>query len=118
MLKLRTAILASVAVGVALEIGVMLASGRREAWDSTVYWTAGLPLAILAAAAIGYLSVGTAWRSTVLIVPAQVAAMMYRGGEIGNLWPLALVLSSVLSLPFVLVAYLTSRLRRRPSGLH
>ena len=112
MLKLRTAILASVAVGVALEMGVMLATGRREAWDSGLYWTAGLPLALLAAAAIGYLSVGTAWRSTILIVPAQMVAMMYRSGEAGGLWPLSLALAFVMSLPFVLVSFFTSKLRR------
>ena len=112
-MKSRTAILASIAIGVALEVGVILASGAGEAWDSPVYWTAGLPLAILGAAAIGYLAAGTAWRSTLLIVPAQVAAMMYRTGELGNLWPLTLVLSTVMSLPFLLVSYLTSRMRRR-----
>lgn len=112
MLKSRTAILASIAVGVALEIGVVLTSGRREAWDSAVYWTTGLPLAVLAAAAIGYLAAGTAWRSTLLIVPAQVAAMMYRSGEFGSLWPLTLALSAILSLPFLLVSYLASRMRR------
>ena len=112
MLKPRTAVLASIAIGVALEVGVILASGRREAWDSPVYWTVGVPSAFLGAAAIGYLAAGTAWRAALLIVPAQVAAMMYRTGEPGNLWPLTVALSFVMGLPFLLVSYLASRRRK------
>ena len=113
MLPPRTALLVSVAIGVALEVGVTLASGGREAWDAGVYWSMGLPLAALAAAAIGYLARGRAWLSTAVIVPAQVATMMFRGGA-GSLWPLALALSFVLSLPFVGVAFAARRLRGRP----
>jgi hypothetical protein len=109
----RTALLISIAIGVALEVGVTLASGRREAWDAGVYWTTGLPLAALGAAAIGYLSRGRAWLATVLIVPAQVASMMYRGGGAGSLWPLTLAVSFILSLPFVGVAFAARRLRGR-----
>ena len=64
MLPTRTALLVSIAIGVALEVGVTLASGRREAWDAGVYWSTGLPLAVLAAAAVGYLSRGRDWLST------------------------------------------------------
>jgi hypothetical protein len=114
MLPARTALLVSIAIGAALEVGVTLATGRREAWDAGVYWSTGLPLAVLASAAVGYLSQGRAWLATALIVPAQVATMMVRGGEAGNLWPLTLVLSSALSLPFVGVAFAARRMRRRP----
>ena len=34
MLPERTALLISIAIGVTLEVGVTLASGRREAWDA------------------------------------------------------------------------------------
>jgi hypothetical protein len=112
MLPARTAVLISIAVGVALEIGVALATGRREAWDASVYWSTGVPLALLAAAAIGYLARGRGWLSAVLIAPAQVATMMYRGGA-GNLWPLTLALSLLLGVPFLGVAFVGRRLRRR-----
>ena len=113
MLPERTAVLVSMAIGVALEVGVTLASGRREAWDAGVYWTIGLPLAALAAAAIGYRSQGRGWLATAAIVPAQVATMMFRSGQMGNLWPLTIALSSILSLPFVGVAYAARRLLAR-----
>jgi len=100
-------------MGVALEMGVALATGRREAWDAAVYWSTGVPLALVGAAAIGYLSRGRGWLAPLAIVPAQMVAMMYRNGEMGNLWPLTLALSSVLSLPFVGVAFVARRLRHR-----
>jgi hypothetical protein len=113
----RTAALLAVAVGVALEVWISLTTGRREAWDTSLYWTFGLPLALIAAAGIGYVTRGNGWVAALLIVPGQVLAMAYRSGSIGSLtlWPLTLALSCVLGLPFALVAYATRRLRRRSS---
>jgi hypothetical protein len=113
MLPVRTALLLSVAMGVALEVGVVLATGRREARDAGVYWSTGVPLTMVGAAAIGYLSRGRGWLAPAVIVPAQTVAMMYRTGEMGSLWPLTLALSSMLSLPFVGVSFVARRLRRR-----
>jgi len=113
MLPERTALLISIAIGVTLEVGVTLASGRREAWDAGVYWTVGVPVAGIAAAIIGYRSRGRGWLTTAAIVPAQVATMIIRSGELGGLWPLTVALSSILSLPFVGVAYAARRLLRR-----
>jgi hypothetical protein len=114
VLPTRTAALFAVAVGVAIEVWISLATGRREAWDSTLYWAVGLPVALLAAAAIGYLTRGRGWLAALLIVPGQVLAMAYRSGSIGSLslWPLTLALSCVLGLPFALIAYGSQRLRR------
>ena len=102
----------SVVTGFALELGVHLASGRREAWDSPIFWTVGLPAAALAALLIGLFAQRPEWRWTVLIAPSQVLTMMLRSGDIGGLWPLTLVLSSILSAPFVAAAFVGSRLRR------
>src|SRR4051794_20667092 len=99
MLPERTAVLVSMAIGVALEVGVTLASGRHQAWDAGGDGTRGRRLAALAAAAIGYRSRGRGWLATAAIVPAQVATMMFRSGQMGNLGPLTIALSSILSLP-------------------
>jgi hypothetical protein len=111
MLRRPAIIVLSVAIGFALEIGVHLASGRREAWDSPIFWTIGLPIAAVAALLIGFGAPRPEWRWTVLIAPSQVLTMMLRSGEIGNLWPLTLVLSSILSAPFVAAAFIGSRLQ-------
>lgn len=113
MLDRRRTILLSVLTGVALEVSIQALSGRREAWDSSAYWTLGLPVVAIAAFLLGILARGTAWRWAILIIPSQVATMMVMSGEISNLWPLAIVLGLILESPFFVVAYVGSRLRRK-----
>lgn len=108
----RPVMLLSVATGVVLELGIHALTGRREAWDSAQFWTIGLPLAAAVAMVIGFFSRGTAWIWTVVIAPSQVLTMMLRNGELGGgLWPLTLILSAILSAPFVLTAFIGSRFR-------
>jgi hypothetical protein len=95
---------------------VYAVSGQDEAWDSQEFWVAGLPLACLASLLIGHRSVRGDWRWTALVAPGQVATMMVRSGDIGNLWPLTLVLSAILSAPFVLAAFLGSKWRGTPAA--
>jgi hypothetical protein len=40
--------------------------------------------------------------------------MIVRSGELGGLWPLAVVLSAFLSAPFVVAAFIGSRFREQP----
>jgi hypothetical protein len=105
----RTSLLVCLVIGVALEVGVTLATGRREAWDAGAYWTVGLPAAALGAAAVGYFSAGRGWAASALIVPAQVATMLVRSGSGPSLWPLTLALAGVLGLPLVGVAWAARR---------
>jgi hypothetical protein len=106
----------SLLTGIALELGIQLLSGRQEAWDSVLYWRFGLPVAVAISAAMGALSREGAWRWTSVIVPAQVLTMLVQRGEPGGLWPLALAFSLILSAPFVVVAFVVSKLR--PAHLH
>src|SRR5215831_20785754 len=105
MLDRRSTVLLSAGIGVCLEFGIHALSGRREAWDSPLFWTLGLPAAALASAAIGYFARAGDWRWTAIVVPSQVMTMMVRSGELGGLWPLAVALSAVLSAPFVLASF-------------
>lgn len=112
VLSTRTTVLFSVLTGMALELAVQVITGRREAWDAGLYWSVGLPTAGLVSASLGYWSRGRDWVWTVAIVPSQVLVMMVSNGEmVGTLWPLTLVLSSVLSTPFVAAAFVASRFR-------
>ena len=113
MLSPLISTLLGVLTGAAVELGVVAFSGRREAWDSELYWTAGVPLALLVSFAIGFRSRGRAWLGALAVAPGQVLAMTLRSGEIGGLWPLALMLSMLLSAPFVVAAFVGSRMRRR-----
>ncbi len=85
MVGRRLIILLGIVTGVALELGIHALSRRREAWDSPQFWTIGLPLAGLAALAIGYLARDRDWTWAAVIVPSQVMTMMVRSGELGRL---------------------------------
>lgn len=104
-----------IATGVALELGIERMTGRGEAWDSDVYWTLGLPIAVLLSVLAGFISQGRDWLWAAALVPAQVTTMMVTSGDIVGgltLWPLTAGLSSILSAPFIGAAYLGSRFRR------
>ena len=111
VLKTRATIVVAVLTGAVLEVGVHAVTGRREAWDTGLYWSVGLPLACLMSFGIGLLSLDSDWLWTAVIVPSQVAIMMIRNSAGGNLWPLTLAFSALLSAPFVLAAFVGSRFR-------
>lgn len=112
MLSRRTSILMALLTGVALEVLVSAASGRREAWDSSLYWTVGVPAALVMAVLIGFLSRDNDWLWTLLVVPGQFVAMAFKTQEFGLL-PLGLILGTVLSAPFLGAAFVGARMRRR-----
>lgn len=102
----------AIATGVAVELIVGWASGRREAWDSAVYWQVGFPATALVALGIGFVA-GRFWYLTAAIVPAQVFTMIARSGDLDfSLWPLTVVFSSILGLPFIAAAFIGSLVRR------
>jgi len=113
VLNRRSVIVLCVVAGAGLEVVIHALSGRREAWDSGLYWTLGLPIVAVLSLAMGWASQRSDWLWTFLIVPSQVTTMMVRSGEIGSLWPLAAALSSILSTPFVAAAFVGSRMRTR-----
>jgi hypothetical protein len=100
------AVVLSLVTGIGLELAVFAATGKREAWDAEVFWTIGLPSAMLIAFGIGFLATGRAWLATLAVAPGQFVAMTLRSGEIGSLWPFGLALSAFLSAPFVAAAFL------------
>jgi hypothetical protein len=111
MLGPRITFILAVMTGVTLELSIHAATGRREAWDSPVFWTTGLPIVIGVSFLIGLFSKRVGWLGTVAIAPSQVMTMMLRSGEIGNLWPLTVVVSTVLSAPFVAASFIGANVR-------
>ena len=121
MLNRRVTIGIAIATGVALELGIGALSGRREAWDSGLYWTGGLPIAGAVAVLLGALAERRDWLWAFAIVPSQITTMMLRSGEISIIWPLTVALGVVLSTPFAGLAFLGSKLGRllsRPTADH
>jgi hypothetical protein len=94
----RTAYAISALIGAVIWIAVTLASGRREAWDSGLYWTMGYPAGIAAAAVLGWMAPARAWRWGVTLMLAQAVALAAMANSWGLL-PLGLILFGILSLP-------------------
>jgi hypothetical protein len=96
-------------IGAGLWIGASLLGGRREAWDGAAYWALAYPLALLAAALLGWRFPDRPARWALLLFAGQFVGMVLRNGELGSLWPLGLVVFGVLALPAVLLARLAAR---------
>jgi hypothetical protein len=103
-------------IGMALWFGASLLSGRREPWDASTYWVIAYPLAILAAACLGYAYPERPKQLVFVLFAAQFVAMCVRNGELGSLWPLGLALFAVLALPGAVAAQLAARWRRRSNA--
>ena len=112
MLNKRTTILLCVLVGVSLEVVIGNPSGRRESWDSNVYWSVGFPAALVAAVVIGVLARGSDWVWTLAIVPSQVVAMAFKSRDFGLLG-FTLVFSSILGVLILIASFAGMRLRGR-----
>lgn len=98
--------------GVAVEIGIAVASGRRESWDSGAYWLFGLPVMVLAAFGCGWMDREHPVRVGYAPFAGQFATMLLRTG-MGSLFVLGLIFIAVLGLAGVAAAMLGSRLARR-----
>jgi hypothetical protein len=87
-------------------------SGKREAWDSSIYWIAAYPLSIGLAGGLGYWVPEKPWRWGLAVMWAQALALITSGSDFGLL-PLGLIMFSILALPAIGVAALMARFRLR-----
>lgn len=99
-------------LGAALWFAAAL-SGKREAWDASAYWEFAYPITLVACAYLGYAYPHRPWRWVLALFAGQFVAMCIRNGELGNLWPLGMLLFAVIALPGIVAARLGTRLSRR-----
>ena len=109
------AYVAAIAGGVLLWIVVATASGQSEAWDAPHYWTTAYPGLIVLAGILGYWVPHRAWRWGLTATWTQ-GIMAVVGGASLNLFPLAMIMLTFLSIPPIAAALLGGWLRRRVSG--
>lgn len=98
--------------GALLWLAATLVRGKREAWDSSLYWTVAYPLSIVLAGWLGCRYPKKPWRWGLSILLAQAVALAFTGGDYSML-PLGMILFAVLSLPAICLAYAGARLGSR-----
>ena len=84
--------------GAAIWIFIALASGRNEAWDSSLYFSVGIPAVCLVSMAFAFFGPKRSWRWGVLPMVGQFVWMLLSLGP-GNLLPLGVIVFGVLSIP-------------------
>lgn len=105
----------SAVAGLMVCLAISLATGRKEAWDSDVYFSVGIPIMCTLIFALGYRFPHRAWRWTLSMAVGQAIAMLSAGNSL-SLWPLSLVAMTVLSVPQFVVGSVASRLATWKAG--
>jgi hypothetical protein len=108
-------LLIAVALGAAIWIGISTVSGRREAWDSGIYFTLGIPVACLLSFALGVVEPERSWRWGVAPFAGQLLSLLIMEG-VGNLLPLGVIVFAILSIPAVITARIGATLGTRRSA--
>lgn len=101
--------------GLAICLVVAKLGGRREPWDTSLYFVAGIPLMCAVALWLGYRHPLRAWRWALGIALGQSVALALGGGSL-SLWPMALVAMTILSIPQLVAALVGSKLAKRRSA--
>jgi len=104
-------VLTATALGSVVWLWVVHQSGRREAWDSELYFSRGLPIVALSAAVFGYLDPDRPWRWGMAPFAGQAIVAFARHPG-GNLLPLGLVTFAIFGALCSVPAYLAARIRR------
>lgn len=98
--------------GIAVWAVVTVLSGRREAWDSGLYFTFGIPSLCLVAGLLGYRAPHNPWRWGVMPLVGQ-ALWLFGTQGLGNLWLLGLVMFGIYAVPSIVTARLGAVVAKR-----
>jgi hypothetical protein len=98
--------------GIVVWILVSSFSGKREAWDSDVYFTFGIPALCFIAGILGYVEPDRPWRWGIVSLFGQGVWMLVSQG-FGNLFPLGLLVLGFFALPAIVTAKLGAAISNR-----
>lgn len=104
--------LTSVGVGAATWIAVSTLGGRREAWDSPLYFTVALPVIAITASVLAYRVPVRVWRWAMFPFWAQ-ALVAFVQDPTANLLPLGLIVFSILGAICLVPASIGAAIGRR-----
>lgn len=113
--KFDLTLAATFALSLLVWIAVSAAAGGGEAWDKSAYWSVGLPVIYLGAAALAWLGPATTWKLWLGSLLGQFVGLLLTASS-WSLWPLGLIMLAVLSVPVPVAALVVRSLRRRFSS--
>ena len=102
----------AILVGAAAWFGTAAAGGRREAWDSPLFWSFALPAAYGACLVLGFFGSRQAWRWPGLVLGSLFACAVVSSGGSMTLWPLTLALIGLMAAVGLVPTYVGVGLRR------
>jgi hypothetical protein len=112
-MSLVAAALSAIA-GFAACFAVSAISGRKEAWDSNLYFVAAIPAMCVVIFVIAYVFPMKPWRWALAMAFGQSIAMVAAGNS-ASLWPLSLVAMTIVSIPQFAVAIAAGAIARKPT---
>ncbi|MBA5872567.1 MAG: hypothetical protein GDA68_21630 [Nitrospira sp. CR2.1] len=98
--------------GIVVRVLVSVVSHTREAWDSDLYFTFGLPAFCAPSAMLGYLEPDKSWRWGAVPLAGEMVCTLLTQGP-GNLFPLGIVMFGIIALPSIGTAQLGALLGRK-----
>jgi peptidoglycan/LPS O-acetylase OafA/YrhL len=106
--------LVTLGVGAATWIVVAMYGGRREAWDSELYWTFVMPAIALTAGIVSYKVPVRTWRWAMFPFAAQ-ALVGFVQNPTANLLPLGLIMFAIVGAMCLIPARIGALASRKPS---
>lgn len=107
--------LLSAVCGAVIWILIAQASGRREAWDSGLFFSVGMPAVCLVSMAFAFFEPNHSWQWGVLPMIGQFVWMLVSQGP-GNLLPLGVIVFGVLSVPAIIAAQIAAFIATKTVG--
>ena len=102
----------SILSGVLVWIVISVVSRRKEAWDSSWYFSVGYPLICAVSLALGYFVPVRTWRWGAAPVAGQFVWLLLRQGP-GKLLPLGIIAFGAVSAPAIVAAKVGAYFGRR-----
>ncbi len=103
----------AVLIGALLMLALTPFDGGRELLDTGIFYIIGLPAGMAAAAVVAWHWPRGAWRYGFAVAFGQCLMSVVLNGDVGNLFPLTVMLFAALSLPMVMTAGFTGWLQRQ-----